>query len=301
MAMVHMSIPKMSGGQEVRGKLEIFNIYIIKQIKMRKIKILGSIITLIIIFSGCEKVKDPTGQRDVGVIPVISEINPGIFDSKDLNKSYVVFKLDLVSGQQADKVVIEGSYNNDYKRIPLAEVTSFPATVKIISGDVIQKLGIAAASVVNGDIFTLEMVTTAKGVTTRSTAILRVVVSCAYQNSLAIGSYHSVSSDWNSEGDITITADHANPYKVYVTGLEEMEGLIEDSGPLVMNIDPATYNVSVPSKILSSDAWGYGSIKYAGDGVYNSCDGSYVMHFEISLDATGSLGINTFKFTRNVK
>jgi hypothetical protein len=268
---------------------------------MRKIKILGSIITLIIIFSGCEKVKDPAGQRDVGVIPVISDINPGIFDSRDLNKSYVVFKLDLVSGQHADKVVIEGSYNDNLERVLLAEVTTFPATVKIISGDVLQKLGIAGASVINGDIFTLEMVTTANGVTTRSTAILHVVVSCAYQNSLAIGSYHSVSSDWNSEGDISITADPTDPYKVFVTGLEEMEGLVEDSGPLVMNIDPATYNVSVPSKVISSDAWGYGSIKYAGDGVYNSCDGSYVMHFDISTDATGSLGINTFIFTKNVK
>lgn len=268
---------------------------------MRKIIILGSIFTLIMIFSGCEKAKDPAGQRDVGVIPVISDINPGIFDSKDLNKSYVVFKLDKQIGSQTEKVVIEGSYKNNNQRIPLAEINTFPATVKIISGDVIQKLGISAANVVNGDIFTFEMVTTAKGITTRSPAILRVVVSCAYENSLAVGSYHSVSTDWNSEGDITITSDPNDPYKVYVTGLEEMEGLVEDSGPLVMNIDPATYSISVPEKIISTDAWGYGSIKYAGDGVYNSCDGSYVMHFEISLDATGSLGINTFIFTRNLK
>jgi hypothetical protein len=268
---------------------------------MRKIKISGLIITLILIFLGCEKAKDPAGQRNIAVIPVISDVDPGIFDSKDLKNSYVEFKLDMGSGKQAQKVVVEGSYNNNYERVKLAEITDFPASIKVISGDIIQKLGIAEADIINGDVFSLEMVTTANGVTTRSTAILRVVVSCAYQNSLATGSYHSVSSDWNSEGDITITADPVDPYKVYVSGLEEMEGLVEDGGPLVMFIDPATYNVSVPAKNISSDAWGYGSIKYAGDGVYNSCDGSYVMHFEISLDALGSQGINTFTFTRNAK
>jgi hypothetical protein len=268
---------------------------------MRTIKILGSIITLIIIFLGCEKAKDPIGQRDIAVIPFISDINPGIFDSKDLKNSYVEFKLSLESGKQAEKVVIEGSYNDNFERVKLTEVTTFPASIKIISSDIIQKLGISEADIINGDIFTLEMVTTANGITTHSPAILRVVVSCAFQNSLATGSYHSVSSDWNSEGDITITADPVDPYKVYVTGLEEMEGLVEDGGPLVMNIDPATYNVSVPAKIISSDAWGYGSITYAGDGVYNSCDGSYVMQFEITLDALGSQGINSFTFTRNAK
>jgi hypothetical protein len=81
--------------------------------------------------------------------------------------------------------------------------------------------------------------------------------------------------------------------------LEEIEGLTEDLGPLVMYINPATYRVSVPSKAISSDAWGYGAISYAGNGVYNSCDGSYTMYFDISLTSLGSVGIYTFSFTRN--
>lgn len=270
---------------------------------MRKIKILGSVIILIMIFLGCEKVKDPAGQRDVAVIPLISDINPGIFNSKDLKNSYVEFKVSLESGKQADKAIIEGSYKNNYERIKLAEATSFPATIRIVSGDIIQKLGITEADIINGDIFQLEVLITSDGLTTRSKQILQVVVSCPYDRELTAGSYHSVSppSDWNTEGDITITPDPSDIYKVYVTGLEELEGLVEDQGPLVMIIDPATNVVTVPKKVLSSDAWGYGSISYVGNGVYNSCDGSYVMHFDIGLESLGSQGIFLFTFTRSTK
>jgi hypothetical protein len=270
---------------------------------MRKIKILGSIMALIMIFTGCEKVKDPAGQRDIAVIPFISDINPGIFNSKDLKNSFVEFKLGLETGKHADKAIIEGSYKDNYERIKLAEATSFPATIRIVSGDIVQKLGITEADIINGDFFQLEVLITSNGVTTRSKQILHVVVSCPYDNALTVGSYHSVSppSDWNSEGDITITADPDNQYKLYVTGLEANEGLVEDQGPLVMYLDPATNVVTVPKKVLSSDAWGYGSISYVGDGAYNSCDGSYVMHFDIGLETLGSQGIYLFTFTRNAK
>jgi hypothetical protein len=293
-----MFILKMYGGLEATGRQQAFEL-ITNQINMKKLKISATIFALALIMLGCEKAKDPAGLRDVGLIPVISDVNPGIFDSRDLKNSYVELTIGLDNGKKADKAIIEGSYNNNHERVKLLEITTFPATVRIISGDVIQKLGIAEGDVVNGDTFILEVVTTANGLTTRSTAILRVVVSCAYDRALASGSYHSASTDWNSDGDITITADPADPYKVYVTGLEEMEGLVEDSGPLVMYINPATYEVTVPSKVISSNAWGYGSISYAGTGVYNSCDGSYVMHFDISLESLGSQGINTFIFTRN--
>jgi hypothetical protein len=268
---------------------------------MKKTKISAIIITSVLLIIGCEKAKDPAGLRDVGIIPIISDVNPGIFDSKDLKNSYVELTLKLENGKTAEKAVLEGSYNRNFERVKLAEVTSFPATVRIVSGDIIQKLGISEADVINGDVFTLEVVTTANGLTTRSTAILRVVVSCAYDRTLTFGSYHSTSADWNSDGDITVTADPDDPYKVYVSGLEEMEGLVEDGGPLAMYINPATYVVTVPAKAISSDAWGYGAITYSGTGVYNSCDGSYEMHFDISLESLGSQGINTFTFTRNQK
>jgi hypothetical protein len=263
-------------------------------------RIIKMVITVsIILIAGCEQLPDPAGVRGVAVIPAITDINPGIFDSKDLENSYVEFKVILPEGTNADKVTVTGSYAGNIKTVELAEVTSFPATVRLASAEVADKLGIELADISNGDVFTFELITDANGVITRSNAVLFVAVACAYDPALALGSYHSISSDWNSEGDITLTPDPDDPYKIYVSGLEEMEGLVEDQGPLVMNIDPVTYEVTVPEKTLASEAFGYGSISYSGHGVYHSCDGSYVMYFDISLTDLGSQGTNKFDFTRN--
>ena len=116
---------------------------------MKKIKFLGLIVTLMVMmFSGCKKTtEDPAGSRGVAVIPVISNIKPGIFNSKDLVNSYVEFVVDLGTATPGATAVIQGSYNNDLKRIKIADVTSFPATVRLVSGDVIQKLGVAPATI----------------------------------------------------------------------------------------------------------------------------------------------------------
>jgi len=266
---------------------------------MKKIKTIGLIITLIMISFSCEELPDPAGERGTAVVPSISDINPGIFDSKDLVNSYVEFSINVPEGTQPDKIMVVGSFKDNLERVTITEETSFPATVRIISSEAIQKIGIATNDIQNGDIFTFELLTTAYGRTTHSNAVLSVPVACAYDVNLAEGSYHSVSADWASEGDITLIADADDPYKIYVSGLEEMEGLVEDQGPLVMYIDPATYNVTVPEKVISSDAWGFGAISYTGYGVYSSCIGSYSMYFDISIGSYGSQGIFGFTFTRN--
>ncbi len=154
---------------------------------MKKIKILGLIITLLMIVVGCEEVKDPAGLRGVAVIPAISDLNPGIFDSKDLVNSYIEFVVDLAPGSQADNVTIQGSYNGNLERVTMAEITSFPSTVRIVSSEAAAKLGVALADINNGAVFTFELVTTADGVTTRSNAILNIPVACAYDPTLAVG------------------------------------------------------------------------------------------------------------------
>jgi len=266
---------------------------------MKKLKTLGSIFTLIIIFLSCEELPDPAGRRGIAVVPAITDIDPGIFDSKDLENSYVEFVVTVPAGTKPEKITVTGSYQNNSERIAITEVTSFPATVRILSSVAAQKLGIALDEIENGDVFTFELLTLANGLATFSNAVLFVPVACAYDVDLATGSYHSVSADWASEGDITLSADPDDPYKIYVSGLEEMEGLIEDQGPLVMYINPATYNVTVPEKVISSDAWGYGAISYSGRGVYGSCDGSYIMFFDISIGVYGNQGTFGFIFTRN--
>ena len=85
---------------------------------MKKIKKIELVLTLVMILFSCEKPKDPAGQRNVGVIPVISDVNPGIFDSKDLQNSYVEFVIDLVPGTNIDNVTIIGSSFPSLESIP---------------------------------------------------------------------------------------------------------------------------------------------------------------------------------------
>jgi hypothetical protein len=266
---------------------------------MKKIKITGLIISLIMIFHGCEQLPDPAGVRGVAVVPGITDVNPAVFDSKDLQDSYVQFTVIVAPGTQPDKITVAGSFNNNREKVPLMELTSFPATIKVYSADVAERLGLDLNDIVNGDVFTLELLTQANGITTGSSANLIVPVACAYDVNNATGSYHSVSPDWQTEGDITLTADESDPYKINVSGLEEIEGATEDQGPLVMYINPVNYSVTVPEKVIASDFFGYGPISYSGYGVYNSCDGSYIMYFDISVGTYGSQGTFTFTITRN--
>jgi hypothetical protein len=265
---------------------------------MKKIKISGLIVTLIIVLFSCEETKDPAGLRGVAVIPAITDLNPAIFDSKDLENSYIEFKVDLLGGAQVDNVKIIGSYNGNLERVDIGEVSAFPSTVRITSAEAAQKLGIALSDIQNGEIFTFELVTTSGGTTTRSNAAVNIPVACAYDVNLATGSYHAV-SDWPSEYDVAITADPDDPFTVYITGLGALDGSTEDNGPYVLHIDPIDYSVSTETKLLTSDYYGYGGITYSGDGIFGSCDGSFTLYIDISVGDYGSQGVYMFELTRN--
>jgi hypothetical protein len=264
---------------------------------MKKIKTIGLIFTLIAILLSCEELPDPAGVRGVAVVPEIIDLNPAVFDSKDLQNSYVEFKVEIPDGVQAN-IKIEGSYLDNYERVTIGELTNFPATVRITSAETAQKLGIDLADISNGDLFIFELVTTSNNITTRSSSVLSIPVACAYDVNLATGSYHVLGGDWGSEGDVTLTADPEDPYKIYVSGLEEIEGLVEDLGPLAMYINPINFAVTAPKKEIASDAWGYHNIAYEGTGSYSTCDGGYSMLFTITV-VEGTFGTFQFSFTRN--
>jgi hypothetical protein len=261
---------------------------------MKRIKTLGLTIMLVSIFFGCEKVKDPAGQRNIGVVPLISDVS-GIFIGGEPD-SYIQFKVDLESGSTVDKAEIVVSRQDNFERAKIADLSSFPSTFTFTLGEVAEKLGVINA----GDLIYIEVVTTKNGISTRSNAALALIVYCEYSPALAAGSYHSVSppAEWNSEGDISIKSDPDDPYTVYVSGLETIEGLNEDQGPLVMHIDPVTFAVVADKTVLASDAWGDTNIAYEGTGSYNSCSGSYSMRFDISTDQA-DYGVYSFTFTRN--
>ena len=212
---------------------------------MKRINTIGLTIFLVIVFFGCEEVKDPAGQRNVGIVPVISDVS-GIYISGELS-SFIQFKVSLESGATVENAQIVVSSQDNFQRVKIAEVTSFPSDFTFTLGDVAEKLG----AINDGDVIYIEVVTTKDGVTTRSNAALAPIVYCQYDVAVAVGSYHSVSTEWNSEGDITLKDNPADQFTIYVSGLETIDGLNEDQGPLVMHIDPVTFSVIADKTVLA--------------------------------------------------
>jgi hypothetical protein len=258
---------------------------------MKRIKIFKLTILLVIILFGCEEAKDPAGQRNVGIVPLVSDVS-GMFINGEPS-SFVHFKVDLQSGATVENAQIVVSSGDSFQRVKIADVTAFPSEFTFTLGNIAEKLGV----INEGDIIYIEVVTTKDGLTTRSNAAIAPMVYCGYDVALATGAYHSVSSEWNSEGDISLKADPVDKFKIYVTGLETIEGLDEDQGPLVMHIDPVTFSVVADKTVLASEGWGETNITYEGTGSYNSCSGEYLMSFNISTDQY-DYGSFAFTFTR---
>jgi hypothetical protein len=258
---------------------------------MKRIKIFRLTIILVAVFFGCEEAKDPAGQRNVGIVPLLTDVN-GMFISGEPS-SFIQFKVDLQAGATVENAHIVVSSGDEFQREKIADITSYPSDFTFTLGDITEKIG----EINEGEVIYLEVVTTRDGITTRSNAAVDEIVFCMYNVNLATGTYHSVSPDWNSEGDISIKADAADQFTVYVTGLETIEGLDEDQGPLVMHIDPATFEVIADKTVLASEGWGETNITYEGTGAYNSCSGTYEMNFHISTDQY-NYGTFAFTFTR---
>ncbi len=262
-------------------------------------KIVLFLFALITVFyvGGCDEKDDPAGLRGVGIVPGITDVNPAIFDSKDLENSYVEFKISLPDGVVADEATIVGSYNGDGARLEIAKINTFPSTVRITSSEAISKLGLSMGAINNGDVFTFEVLIKSGTRVNNSNSVLNVSVACAFNPDLAIGTYAVVSDDWGAAGQLTVTADPDDPYTIYVQGLAAIEGVNEDRGPLVMHINPLSYEVIADKTVIATDYFGYDNGAFAGKGTFSSCDGTYTMNFTITVDQ-GSFGTYLFVMTR---
>lgn len=268
---------------------------------MKQINILAFFFALTLILGGCEDTNENlVGSRGMSVMPEISAINPAFFTS-DIANSYIAFTVALPEGETVDAAEIQVMYKG--KTSVLKPIKSFPANITVPASEVVKSLGISENDVAIGDSFTIYVVTTTNGVTSRSPAALVVNVTCEFDTNLTTGSYHVVSSDWQVEGDVTVTADQANPFKLNIIGLQEMEGLVNNGNNLVLTIDPFSFKMSGSKTILAADLlpWKLSYTNYYYDpigGLYNSCDGSFTMQVKIGIDQ-GSYGTFNFKFTRN--
>lgn len=247
---------------------------------------------------GCDDSEDPAGTRNEGIVSTISDVNPAIYISGELDESFVSFIADVEEGTAFDEAYIVGSYNGVSQRARIKDITSFPAEVELTAEEVAQALGLTLGDIESEDYFVFEIVTVINGLTTRSNGGLTVRVVCPFDPALTFGSFTAASSDWGVNGGITIEADDEDPYTVYVNGLAELDGLSGDVGPLVMHINPLSFEVTADKSVLASVAFSYTNIAYAGSGVFNSCTGAYEMLFAITVDQ-GSFGSYAFTFSKN--
>lgn len=263
---------------------------------MKTYKILALLAFMAFGFSACETEEvDPAGQRGVGVVPAITNLNPAAFDVNDPDNTFIKFDVDAAG---VDEVIVVASFKGDKRRVPIKTLTSFPAKdIVIYMRDVAAALGVNLNSVEPGNVFNLEVTTVQGGNTYRSNAVINAAAVCAYDPDLVSGAYKAVSADWGADGPVTITVDPANEYIVYVKGLAELDGLTEDKGPLKMTVDPLNFQVKAIKTTLASIAFSYTNIAYEGFGLLNTCDGTYEMNFTITVDQ-GSFGQNAFTLTK---
>jgi hypothetical protein len=264
---------------------------------MKTFKILAILVAMVLIFSACETdVVDPAGPRDLGEVPVISNLNPAVFDVNDPENTFIKFDLDATD--KVIEIVLVASYNGNMSRTTFKNYETLPIKDELIyMHDVASTLGISLDSINPGDVFNLELLTVQSSGTYRSNVVINAAAVCAYDPAAVSGAYKAVSPDWPADGPVTITVDTEDEYIVYVEGLAALDGLNEDQGPLKMIVDPLTFEVEAVRTVLATEAFGYDNIAYEGFGLLNTCDGQYNMNFTITVDQ-GSFGQYVFTLTK---
>jgi hypothetical protein len=211
----------------------------------------------------------------------------------------------LNEGDEVDKVSIEVLYNGENATI-MQEFSSLPSTITLKAIDIINQMGLNKDNISTSDVFSMFVLTTKGGNTTRSIASANIKIVCAFDTDLTQGEYDAVSKDWQGAAPVTLVADEANPYKIYVQGLNDVDG-VSGVDDVFFEIDPESYEITnrdefVLSEDLSAewgdDYAGYTNYSYAiVSGSYNSCDGSYIINFDIFCDL-GDFGVYQFVFTK---
>lgn len=265
-------------------------------------KNINRLLTLMIILgltlAGCEEqLDDPAGDRNViGATPVIENLNPSIFLAADKENTYVAFDVTAGDSDLTMEGVLEVSYDGGMERAQLQEIT-IPATgIEVALTDVATALGKTTADMEGGAYVNIEVLTKSGDKYFRSAAAVNPLIACDYVSADYVGTANAESSGWGVNGPVEITVDPTDEYTLLVAGLETIDGLNEDGGPLPLVIDPASYAITVPKTMLATNAWGYDNLSYEGTGTLNTCSQDIQITVEITVDQ-GSFGSYTFNIT----
>lgn len=273
---------------------------------MKKYKIFGVVMVLALFFSACEDTNENlVGSRGVAITPVVSDIYPSSQQFSDVSEdSYVSFTVSLLDGDECDAAEIQVEYDDNTATVQ--EISSFPVDITITATEMLTALDITESDVSLGTSFTLYVITTNDGVSTRSLANVSIALPCEFDADLTTGSYSVVSDGWGVDSDVTITADPDDPYTLYIEGLAEADGLVSNGNTMKIMISES-FGIYGDDEgtVLAENCGGWGSdyesytnMTYTvSEGSYSSCDGTMTISFTLSIDQ-GSWGDYEFVFTQ---
>lgn len=223
-----------------------------------------------------------------------------IFQYDDIENAAVVLDIDI-NDKSAKETRLYGQYNGEGEKVLLKTITAYPSTVEITSQEFAAAFDKEVKDLEKGEslLITTESVDASGEIWTNANS-LNAAVACAFDPAFVSGTYSVVTEEWGSTGTVTITPVEGDPYKFEVVGLAAMDGVDEDLGPLVFEVNPLDFSVVAPKVALATKAFGYDMYSYesASPGVLNTCDGSYRMAFTITV-TQGSFGtFNDFVFTK---
>ncbi|MCF8361470.1 MAG: hypothetical protein K9G70_02480 [Prolixibacteraceae bacterium] len=299
------------------------------------LKYISIITTILFLAYSCETDENGPMPDNIqeGCFPYIevdNSVSSPFINVDDLNGYMMKGEVKVLFDSPYDKLTLAVAYNGNYSDYYVLkdDIVNVPADIEVTTSDLVNTIDelSSASDIKIADEFHVYVIPTIAGkefppyqeindkvYNTVSSSILQnltalkgltkadvnITVPCAFDPSIVSGSFYSVSADWSSAGDITIFPDESDPFVVYVDGLETMEGLVEDKGPLKMVIQP-NYDVVVERQVIVSSLspWGlpYTNLAYEGFGTYDTCTGTYTMTFEITVDQ-GSFGSYNFTFT----
>lgn len=273
---------------------------------MKYIKIVGVLFVSLILMVSCEDTNENlVGSRGIAVIPTISDLTPASPSLSSFSEDTITFTVSLPEGETVDAAEIEVVYEG--MSATVKEISSFPAEIVIIGTDLLDALNITSDDVELGTSMFLYVLTTSSGLTTRSSAYVEAQLPCEFDAALTVGSYYEESEDWYVSGDVTCTAAEGDPYTIYISGIAANEGLASYyNNDLEIHIDPDNYKITGGSILIADDLseWGSNYASYTNytlgvvDGKYSSCDGTYTINIEATVDQ-GSFGTYEFVFTQN--
>ncbi len=252
--------------------------------------------------AGCEDTNEnPVQNRGENAVPFMSDPSPAYF-SDNIEASYVQFNLSLPSDQTIEKAEIEVTKGN---KSAILKGVSIPSSgVRVTATEVLNALKIPVSDYKLGDIFNLYILTTKNGKTTRSAAAFQIPVVCYFDTSMLVGEFDYESDDWGEAGRVTFVADANDPYKIFIDGYPQSEGLTGNGNRIELNVNKDNFKVTGPPVIISDnlDEWGlpptYTNYTFTPiAGLYSACDEMFTITFDIKV-SIGGWGANVFIFKK---